>query len=115
MIEVLSDPQIWFLILVISLIGAIARLANYSLGLHGKDKIESLYPKIKPETWDRLLISYERLGILPLLVSSIPIIGTLLTIGAGMAGINRTWFLIMVTVSKIIRNWILVLLIWYLL
>lgn len=115
MVDVLTNPQIWLLILVLSVLGAFARLANYYLGLRGKDAIESIYPRIKPETWDRVLRSYQRLGKLPLLLSSIPFIGTVLTMGAGMAGVGRNGFLFWVTVSKIIRNWILVLLIWWLL
>ena len=73
---------------------------------------ETLYPQIEPERWARILRLYERLGRLPLLISSIPIIGTLLTVGAGMAGISRNSFLFWVTVSKVIRNWILVFIFW---
>ncbi len=115
MVEVLTDPQIWLLILVMSVLGAFTRLANYYAGLRGKDTIESIYPRIKPETWVRVMLSYTRLRYLPLLLASIPIIGTLLTIGAGMAGVSRTGFLVWVSISKVIRNWILVLLIWWLL
>ncbi|MGB3715206.1 MAG: hypothetical protein WA996_12320 [Candidatus Promineifilaceae bacterium] len=115
MVDVLTNPQIWLLILVLSVLGAFTRLANYYLGQRGKDTIESIYPRIKPETWDRVLLSYKRLGNLPLLVASIPFIGSVLTIGAGMAGVGRNGFLVWVTISKIIRNWILVLLIWWLL
>ncbi len=112
MIDVLTDPQIWLLILTISALGALARLPNYYAGLRGKEMITTLYPRIKPETWERVLNTYKRLGPLPLLIASIPIIGTLLTISAGMAGINRTLFLISVVISKVIRNWILFLLFW---
>ena len=52
---------------------------------------------------------------MPLLVASIPFIGTVLTIGAGMASISRNSFLLWVMISKVIRNWILVLIIWWLL
>lgn len=109
MIEVLTDPEIWLFLLAISALGALARLTNYYAGQRGKEKIESLYPRIKPETWERVINSYQRLGATPLLIASIPLIGTLLTIGAGMAGIGRTPFLVVVTISKVIRNWILVL------
>lgn len=112
MIDLLSDPELWLLILGASILGAFARLANYYAGLRGKEIIEKIYPQIEPERWDRVLRLYQRLGRLPLLISSIPIIGTLLTVGAGMAGISRNSFLFWVTVSKIIRNWILVFLFW---
>ena len=115
MIDILLDPKIWLLILVMSVLGSVARLTNYYAGQRGKDLIESLYPKIKPETWERVIKSYKHLGALPLLIASIPIIGTLLTIGAGMAGVSRNRFLVFVAISKVIRNWILVLLIWLLL
>jgi membrane protein YqaA with SNARE-associated domain len=115
MIDVLTDPKIWLLILFLSFVGALARLANYYAGQRGKETIESIYPRIKPETWERVITSYRRLGPLPLLVASIPIIGTVLTLGAGMSGVGRTSFLFWVMVSKVIRNWILVLLFWRLL
>lgn len=112
MIDLLLDPKIWLLIVGASILGSFARLANYYAGLRGKDVIEQLYPQIAPERWERILQLYERLGHLPLLISSIPIIGTLLTVGAGMTGIGRNSFLFWVAVSKIIRNWILVFIIW---
>ncbi|HET6443708.1 MAG TPA: hypothetical protein VFI27_03930 [candidate division Zixibacteria bacterium] len=115
MVSVLTDPKIWLVILILSILGAFARLANYYAGQHGRDTIESLYPRIGPDTWDRVLQAYGHLGRLPLLVASIPIIGTLLTVGAGMIGVSRTSFLVWVTLSKVIRNWILVLLFWRLL
>ncbi len=108
MLDLLSDPKLWLFVLVLSVWGSLARLPNYYLGQRGKDKIETLYPRIKPETWERVLGYYEHLGPIPLLLSSIPIMGTLLTITAGMAGITRNSFLFWVSVSKIIRNWILV-------
>jgi membrane protein YqaA with SNARE-associated domain len=115
MIEVLTDPKIWLLVLIMSVWGGVARLPNYYAGLRGKDTIVNLYPRIKAETWGNVIARYKRLGPTPLLIASIPIIGTLLTIGAGMARINRNSFIIFVIFSKIIRNWILVLLIWWLL
>lgn len=114
MLDLLTDPKIWLLILVLSVWGSLARLPNFYLGNRGKDQIETLYPRIKPETWQRALNYYDRLGSTPLLISSIPIIGSLLTVTAGMAGIKRNSFLFWVAMSKIIRNWILVFLFWQL-
>ncbi|HSG17840.1 MAG TPA: hypothetical protein VLE70_16165 [Anaerolineae bacterium] len=115
MLDLLSDPKIWLLVFGASTLGAFARLANYYAGLHGKDVIESIYPQIEPERWERILRLYQRFGRLPLLIASIPIVGTLLTVGAGMAGISRNSFLFWVAVSKVIRNWILIVVFWRLL
>ena len=115
MVDVLTDPQIWLLILFLSALGSLVRLANFYAGKRGKDKIEEVYTRIKPETWENVLGYYKRLGPLPLLIASIPLIGTVLTIGAGMAGIGRNSFILWVMISKVIRNWILVLIIWWLL
>ena len=108
MVDLLSDPKLWLFVLVLSVWGSLARLPNYYAGQRGKDQIETFYPRIKPETWQRVLGYYDRLGPTPLLISSIPLIGSLLTVTAGMAGIRRNSFLFWVSVSKIIRNWILV-------
>ena len=115
MIDVLMDPQIWLVVLVMSALGAFGRLANFYAGSRGKEAIINFYPRIKPETWDKVLKWYQRLGPVPLLIASIPIIGTLLTISAGMVGIGRNSFLFWVALSKVIRNWLLVFLIWWLL
>ena len=112
MIDVLTDPKIWLFVLVLSVLGSLARLPNYYAGFRGKDAIESLYPRIKPETWERTLAWYQRLGPLPLLVASIPLVGTVLTIAAGMAGVGRIGFIFWVVVSKVIRNWIILLFFW---
>lgn len=109
--DYLGNPQLWALIIFLSLVGSLARLPNYYGGLRGKELIETLYPRIKPETWERVLDWYRRLGALPLLVASIPFVGTILTIGAGMAGISRSYFLLFIFLSKVIRNWLLVLII----
>jgi membrane protein YqaA with SNARE-associated domain len=114
-IDVLTDPQIWLVILFLGVVGSLARLANYYAGQRGKEKIETIYTQVRPETWENVLGYYRRMGPLPLLVASIPFIGTALTIGAGMAGIGRNSFILWVMVSKVIRNWILVLIIWNLL
>lgn len=109
--ELLTNPQLWLLILVLSVVGSFARLPNYYGGLRGKEMIETLYPRIRPETWERVLDWYRRLGPVPLLIASIPFIGSLLTVAAGMAGIGRIYFLIFVFISKVVRNWLLLLII----
>lgn len=112
MLELLSNPQLWLLIIVLSIIGSFTRLPNYYAGLRGKDVITSLYPRIEATTWEKVAAWYQKLGPIPLLVASIPIIGSLLTVGAGIANVDRSRFLIFVAISKIIRNWILVWIIW---
>ena len=69
MIEVLTDPEIWLFILVISALGSLARLANFYAGQRGKEKIEEVYTQIKTETWENVLGSYRRVGPLPLLAA----------------------------------------------
>ena len=112
MIDLLSQPELWLLIVIFSIIGSFARLPNYYAGLRGKEILESIYPRIKPETWEKVIVWYRNLGPIPLLVASIPFIGSLLTVGAGMANVGRNQFLIFVAISKIFRNWILVWIIW---
>ena len=60
MLDVLTNPQMWLLALVLSILGSFARLANYYAGQRGKNTIESIYPRITQETWDRVLLSYKR-------------------------------------------------------
>lgn len=112
MSKLLTTPELWLLIVLASIIGSFARLPNYYAGLRGKDVIESIYPRIEPETWGKVIVWYRNLGPIPLLLASIPIIGSVLTVGAGMANVGRNRFLFLVAISKIFRNWILVWIIW---
>ena len=55
MIDVLTDPQIWLVVLVISALGSLARLVNFYAGQQGKEKIGMVFTQIKPETWEKVL------------------------------------------------------------
>ena len=63
MIDVLTDPQIWLLILVISALDSLARLANFYAGQRGKEKIEAVYTKIKLPDLRIVQQDYSKLAI----------------------------------------------------
>lgn len=108
MIALLLDVETWLVIIILSFLGSFGRVIKYQLGKQGKDRIVETLPRIGPETWDKVLAWHGRLGVLVLLVASLPIVGTLVSVGAGMQGVGRGTFIFWVTVSKVIRNWLLV-------
>jgi membrane protein DedA with SNARE-associated domain len=109
MLDQLSDPRTWLLVLVISIVGVISKSIYYFIGREGKDKALEKTDKISPERWDELAERYEKGGSKTLIFGSIPVVGPVL---AAIAGAFHTNFLLLVfwvMLSGIIRNWILVL------
>ena len=108
MLQLLLDVETWLVIIILSFLGSFGRVVKYQLGKQGKDTIVKTLPRIGPERWEQVGAWHRRFGPLVLLVASLPIVGTLVSVGAGMEGIGRGTFIFWVIVSKIIRNWLLV-------
>ena len=109
MLDQLSDPRTWLLVIVISIVGVISKSIYFFIGRGGKDKALEKTDKISPERWDELEERYKRSGSKALIFGSIPVVGPVL---AAIAGAFHTHFLLLVfwvMLSGIIRNWILVL------
>lgn len=107
--DLLLNPAAWFLIALLSAGNAIFNLANYELGQHGAQKVMEKVPQITPERWDRVQNGYAHHGSAILLLAAIPGVGTVVTTGAGAAGVPRWQFLLFVFLGKLIRNWLLLL------
>jgi membrane protein YqaA with SNARE-associated domain len=106
--EGLLDPTMWIMVLIVSMVGVIAKLAYYNIGKRGRDSVLEHIPKITPERWDSLATTYAKRGSVLLLLASIPIAGSAMTAAAGAFETRVGTFVILVFISNFIRNWLLV-------
>jgi membrane protein YqaA with SNARE-associated domain len=106
----LLDVKIWLLILLLSTLGTVAALSFYYLGKRGTEAVLERFPQIKEERWEEVQDLYQEHGTGLLLLSSIPMVGGLLIAAAGAFGIRVFTFFLCVLVSRVARNWLVVLL-----
>jgi membrane protein YqaA with SNARE-associated domain len=110
--HLLLDPTAWLIVIAFSVLGSIGNLALYQVGSQGVDAIRQRFPRIKEDQWLRVKSLYDKYGGWILLLSGIPVLGSLLTTAAGAFGVPRPLFLLLVTIGKMLRNWVLAILIY---
>ena len=108
--HLLFDPVAWLIVLAWSVLGSVGNLALYQVGKQGVDAIRKRFPRIKDEHWRRVKRLYDKFGGWVLLLSGVPVLGSLLTTAAGAFDVPRPAFLVLVTIGKMWRNWLLVIL-----
>jgi membrane protein YqaA with SNARE-associated domain len=104
------DVKIWLLVLLLSILGTVAALSFYYLGKRGTKAVLARFPQLKKERWEKLQDLYQEHGTGLLLLSSIPMVGGLLIAAAGAFGIGVSTFFLWVLASRVVRNWLVLLL-----
>lgn len=104
------EVKVWVLLIVFSVVGTVATLAYYYLGKEGYEAVLKRFPELKPEQWVRVSSLYDRYGAILLFLSSIPVVGVLLTTVAGAVGIRAMVFFLWVLAGRLARNVALLLL-----
>jgi membrane protein YqaA with SNARE-associated domain len=107
--KTLVDPRLWLLVLLVSALGTFSTLAFYYLGKRGKEEIFERFPQLEGERWERIEAAFQRWGARALILSGVPGVGTVLPAAAGVFNIKRSAFLLWVFLGKMLRNWLLVL------
>jgi membrane protein YqaA with SNARE-associated domain len=107
----MQEVKVWALVVGLSVVGTVATLAYYYLGKQGYEAVLKRFPEIKQEQWERVHSLYDRYGAILLFLSSIPMIGMLLTTVAGAVGIRVITFFLWVLIGRLARNAVLLLLI----
>ena len=103
----LLDPWTWLIVILLTLSGTAFSLVKYTLGKNGIDAILDRFPKLGRERLERVAGLYERHGSVVLLFSGIPGLDTIVTTVAGAVGVNRTAVIFWVTIAKLIRFWLI--------
>ncbi len=106
--DLLLDPTAWLIVLLLSILGVVGNLALYHIGKGGVDAIRERFPQVKPEQWQRVKRLYDEHGSLALLLSGLPVLGSLLTTAAGAFDVGLFSFVLFVFIAKLVRNWLIV-------
>lgn len=114
--DALLNWRYWLFIVVVTLLGTVANLVTYYIGRKGSIAVFKRYPHLQTaNSWERVNKWFQHWGSRTLLLSFIPGLVTALSAAAGIFGIQRNVFLTYVFVVKILRNWVLLLLLLYIL
>jgi membrane protein YqaA with SNARE-associated domain len=106
----LLDINALLVVLAISVLGTITTLAYYYLGRQGAKAVQESVPQITQERWDRAEHLYEEHGSKLLFLSSLPVLGILLQSAAGALGMGLVVYFVWVLIGRLVRNWVLLLL-----
>ena len=118
MVEIASDATrvifelwAWLLVILFSLLGVVGNLTLYQLGKEGLEAVVARFPRIKPAQWKHAGELFETRGSWILLLSCLPGLGLVLSTAAGAFGIRMRAFLLWVTIAKMVRNWLLLIIV----
>lgn len=106
----LTDLRLWLFVLIVSAIGLAEKLALYHAAQRSAAADLSGVPGINEERRIRLETLFKKRGTYILLLASIPGIGAATTAVAGTVGVAIITFVFWVSVSNLIRNWLIVIL-----
>lgn len=109
--DLLTSPLAWGVVVIFAAIGTAGSIPTYYLGKQGMSVIREKYPQVSAERWQRLERAFDRFGAPILLLTVFPGLGTLIPPAAGANGIRFGFFLPLVFLAKLIRFWILALLV----
>lgn len=105
-----TDLRLWLIVLVVSAFGVADKLVYYYAGKrHGKSALDKIHG-YTPERAEKFHQLYDRWGSLLLLLASVPMIGSAMTVLGGVDGIARNTFIVLVSISNLVRNWLIVIL-----
>ena len=97
-----------FAVLAVATLGnVLGSLLNYLLGRWGADSILHRWLKLSTTQIDRAKTQFNRYGLWSLLFAWLPIIGDPLTFIAGIMKVKLWLFLLLVTLGKFGRYWVL--------
>jgi membrane protein DedA with SNARE-associated domain len=109
-VNLLADLRIWGTVVLISVLGVGTALIPYYAGKRGIEAVLTRFPRLRQERLERAEALYREHGSGLLFLSFIPMLGMLLTAGAGIAGIQLSTFVVWVLVGRILRNTVLLVL-----
>jgi membrane protein DedA with SNARE-associated domain len=106
----LTDLRLWLIVLAVSTIGVADKLVYYYAGQRGGQDALNKIHGFTPERAQKLHNLYDRWGSILLLLASVPVIGSAMTVLGGVGGVSRNLFIVLVSISNLVRNWLIVIL-----
>lgn len=106
----LTNPTLWLVVLAFTIFGLANRLIFYQAGKRGGIEALDKVHGYSPERVNQLHSLHDRWGSLLFLITSVPAIGSALTVLSGMKGVSLPIFIVIAVISYLARNWLIVLL-----
>jgi membrane protein YqaA with SNARE-associated domain len=110
-VNLLINPLVWLFVLVFSAAGVGTALVPYYVGKRGVKAVLARFPRLEEERLRRVEQLYGDHGSGLLFFSFVPMLGVLLTAGAGIVGVEFSTFVLWVLVGRTLRNSIFLVLI----
>lgn len=96
------------LLVIVATVGnVLGSLTNYGLGYWASKTVIQKWLRMTESEFVRAEERFKKYGIVALLFAWVPVIGDPLTVMAGILRIRLLWFLILVTIGKFMRYYIL--------
>lgn len=96
------------LLVTVATVGnVLGSLTNYGLGYWASKTVIQKWLRMSENEFVRAEERFKKYGIVALLFAWVPVIGDPLTVMAGILRIRLLWFLILVTIGKFLRYYIL--------
>jgi membrane protein YqaA with SNARE-associated domain len=102
-VNLLADLRVWVLLLLLSVLDTGAALVPYYAGRRGIEAALARFPRLQPERLERVQRLYQEHGAGLLFFCFLPMVGALLSAGAGVAGITIAIFVPWVLAGKVAR------------
>lgn len=109
MLDSLTDPKLWLIVIILSALGVVTQYALYAAGRSKGEEMLEHVPRMTSKRRSQMEKRFERWGAFILVLAPVPIIGQAAVAVAGVGNVHRATFLIIVTVSYLVRNWLIVL------
>jgi membrane protein DedA with SNARE-associated domain len=107
-VTLLADLRVWGVVLLLSVLDTAAALVPYYAGRRGIEAVLDRFPRLRRERLERVQRLYQEHGNGLLFFCFLPMLGVLLSAGAGVAGVQVVAFVPWVLAGKMVR-WSIVL------
>ncbi|MGB3715577.1 MAG: VTT domain-containing protein [Candidatus Promineifilaceae bacterium] len=98
-------------VIFLTTITLVTSVAKYRLGRNGLETLKEHYPQVSDERWRMVESYFERWGALVVLFSFLPLLAWIIPPAAGAYGIRFRSFLVWAFIAKMLRYWILILIV----
>jgi membrane protein DedA with SNARE-associated domain len=104
----LTSLRLWIIVLILSALGIGEKTAIFYAGEKKGDSILDNLPGLTTGRKEQTKKLSERWGSKTMILASVPFIGTAVTAVAGIGHARRATFFLLVTMSYLIRNWLVI-------
>ena len=102
-VSLLVDLRVWGVVLLLGVLDTGAALVPYYVGRRGLEAVLERFPRLQQERLERVRRLYQEHGAGLLFFCFLPMVGVLLSTGAGVAGVKVATFVPWVLAGKVAR------------